>query len=82
MRVVEHYSHLNGLEYLMVHKPHLWQEILDVINSVDATQFKTKVSQEKTMKGKLLYAPKEMNKAMTGTAIKEAESRSPVLEGV
>jgi hypothetical protein len=64
MRIVEHYSHLNGLEYLLVHKPELWQEIQDVIANVDATQFKTKVSREKTMKGKLLYAPKEMNKAM------------------
>ncbi len=27
MRVVETYSHLNGLEYLLVHKPGLWQEI-------------------------------------------------------
>jgi Restriction endonuclease BglII len=64
MRIVEHYSHLNGLEYLMVHKPDLWQEIQDVIANVDATQFKTKVSKEKTMRGKMLYAPIEMNKAM------------------
>lgn len=64
MRIVEHYSHLNGLEYLMVHKPALWDEIKQVIASVDATAFKTKVSQEKTMHGKMLYAPIEMNKAM------------------
>lgn len=64
MKVVETYSHLNGLEYLMVHKPGLWQEIQDVIAAVDAQSFKTKVSAEKTMMGKLLYAPKEMNAAM------------------
>jgi hypothetical protein len=64
MRIVEHYSHLNGLEYLMVHKPALWAEIQQVIANVDATQFKTKVSKEKTMAGKMLYAPIEMNKAM------------------
>jgi len=64
MRIVETYSHLNGLKYLLVHKPQIWQEIQDVIASVDATQLKTKVSKEKTMKGKLLYAPKEMNSAM------------------
>lgn len=64
MRIVETYSHLNGLEYLLVHKPQIWKEIQDVIASVDATQLKTKVSKEKTMKGKLLYAPKEMNSAM------------------
>jgi hypothetical protein len=64
MQIIEHYSHLNGLEFLMVHKPALWQEIRDVIASVDATVFKTKVSKEKTMMGKLLYAPIEMNAAM------------------
>jgi len=64
MRIVEHYSHLNGLEYLMVHKPALWHEIQQVIANVDATLFKNKVSKEKTMVGKMLYAPKEMNKAM------------------
>ena len=66
MRIVEYYSHLNGLEYLMVHKPHLWDEIQHVIAKVDATKFKTKVSKEKTMRGKMLYAPIEMNKAMDG----------------
>jgi hypothetical protein len=48
----------------MVHKPELWDEIQQVIANVDATQFKTKVSKEKTMAGKMLYAPIEMNKAM------------------
>jgi hypothetical protein len=64
MRIVETYSHLNGLEYLLVHKPELWQEIQDIVGAVDATQYKTKISKEKTMKGKKLYAPIEMNKAM------------------
>lgn len=61
MRIVETYSHLNGLEYLLVHKPELWKEIQDVIKSVDASKFKTKVSKEKTMRGKLLYSPKDIN---------------------
>jgi hypothetical protein len=65
MRIVEHYSHLNGLEYLMVRKPELWEEIKRVIASVDANQFKTKVSKEKGMLGKLLYAPKQLNAAMS-----------------
>ena len=64
MRLVEHYSHLNGLEYLLVHKKHLWKEIKDVIASVDARQFKTKISKEKTMKGKRLYAPIKLNKSI------------------
>lgn len=64
MRIVEHYSHLNGLEYLLVHKPVLWEELQQVITSVDAARFKTKISREKTMPGKLLYAPKEMNRSL------------------
>ena len=64
MRIVETYSHLNGLEYLLVHKPKLWREIKDVISAVDANKFKTKISKEKTMKGRLLYSPVEINKAV------------------
>ena len=63
MRIVETYSHLNGLEYLLVHKKKLWKEIKSAINSVDATSLRTKISKEKTMVGKKLYSPPEMNKA-------------------
>lgn len=63
MKIVETYSHLNGLEFLLVHKPGLWKEIQSVISSVDAEKCKTKVSKEKTMKGKLLYSPIDMNSA-------------------
>lgn len=62
MKLIEMYSHLNGYEYLLVHKPELWEEIVTVIESVDAEACKTKVSQEKTMKGKILYSPIELNK--------------------
>ena len=61
MRIVETYSHLNGLEFLMVHKPSLWKEIRRVIRSVDAQACKTKVSKEKGMVGRLLYSPVAMN---------------------
>ncbi len=63
MKIVETYSHLNGLEFLLVHGKALWREIKTVISSVDAEQCKTKVSKEKTMKGKLLYSPIDMNAA-------------------
>lgn len=61
MKIVRTYSHLNGLEYLLVHKKHLWEEVLNVIASIDAESCKTKESKEKTMKGKLLYSPVDMN---------------------
>lgn len=63
MKIVETYSHLNGLEFLLVHKPDLWKEIQDVISEVDANECQTKVSKEKTMEGELLFSPIDMNAA-------------------
>ncbi|MFZ1934009.1 MAG: BglII/BstYI family type II restriction endonuclease [Thermoguttaceae bacterium] len=61
MKISQTYSHLNGLEFLLVHKPQLWKEIQTVILNVNAERCKTKVSKEKTMKGKVLYSPVDMN---------------------
>jgi len=66
VRIAAKYSHLNGLEFLLVHKPKLWLEIQEVIDSVDAEKCRTKISREKTKRGKKLYAPKELNKRMKG----------------
>src|SRR5688572_17993125 len=65
MKIVQTCSHLNGLEYLLVHSRTLWKQVQEVIQSVDANACRTKVSKEKTMKGEILYAPIEMNKAFT-----------------
>ena len=35
MKIVETYSHLNGLEFLIVHKPKLWKEITVVRLTVE-----------------------------------------------
>jgi hypothetical protein len=59
-----HYSHLNGLEFLLVHKPKLWDEITSVLGAVDAEAHKSKVSKEKGMVGRLLYSPAAMNDAI------------------
>ncbi len=64
MRIVERYSHLNGEEYLLVHQPDLWEEVLEVVRAVDAEACRTKVSKEKRTAGKLLYSPVDMNRAM------------------
>ena len=64
MKVATFYSHLNGYEYLKVHKPRLWKEILDAIKGVDAESCKTKVSREVRTKDKLFYSPIAMNKCM------------------
>lgn len=65
MKISEIYSHLNGLEFLLVHQPNLWKEIQNVVAKVDADVCKTKISKEKTMKGKLLYSPVAMNSAFS-----------------
>lgn len=61
MRITQFYSHLNGYEYLMVHKPHLWTEILSAIENVDAHTALTKISKEKTKIGAVLYSPADLN---------------------
>lgn len=61
MRIAAQYSHLNGLEYLQVHKPEIWENIRNAIMSVDAEACRTKVSEEKTMEGKVLYSPTCLN---------------------
>lgn len=62
MKIIEKYSHLNGEEYLIVHHKNIYKEIMDIIQSVDANKFRTKVSKEKTMEGRLLYNPGELNR--------------------
>ncbi len=61
MNIAQQYSHLNGLEFLLVHKPDLWKEIEAVVRAVDADKCRTKVSKEKGIEGKLLYSPIDMN---------------------
>jgi hypothetical protein len=64
VRIAAHYSHLNGLEFLLVHKPKLWSEINRAIGSVDAAGCRIKRSKEIRTRDKLLYSPIAMNKAM------------------
>ena len=55
MRIAQVYSHLNGLEFMLVRKPDLWKEIQDTIINVDASLAFDKVSREKTMNGRILF---------------------------
>jgi hypothetical protein len=71
------YSHLNGYEFLLVHQPNLWQEIVGAIQSVDTDGAFDKVSKEKTKKGKILYSPAKLNKLFKAEFAKDnwTESR-------
>jgi hypothetical protein len=63
MKISQKYSHLNGEEYLIVHHNDLYQEIKDVIASIDADNFRTKISKEIRKQGNLLLSPTDLNKA-------------------
>lgn len=57
------YSFKGGKEYVEAHYPHLLKEIEQVIAAVSAGRHITKKSKEKTMRGKMLYNPRALNKA-------------------
>ena len=78
MKIATYYSHLNGLEFLLVHKPSLWQEIQDVISGADAATCQTKVSKEARTQGRLFYSPRAMNKAIRTGFL--AQNRDSVLK--
>lgn len=63
MQIRARYSHLNGEEYLLVHRRQLWQEVQEVIAGIDAAACRTKRSREKTRSGRLLYSPIDLNRA-------------------
>lgn len=70
MKIAQKYSHLNGEEYLIVHHKDLYDEIINVIESIDASKLMTKESKEKTMMGKMLFNPIALNRSFI-TAFRE-----------
>ena len=59
MRIIYEYSHLGGSEILQVRYPEILGNIYEVIGRVIPTR--SKVSRERTMRGRRLYAPRDMN---------------------
>lgn len=62
MKIAGKYSFNKGEEYIKQHFPYLLKEVEEVINSVNAENCKIKKSKEKTMHGRILYSPVELNK--------------------
>ncbi len=79
MKITQIYSHLNGVEFLIVHKPVLWNEIQSAIKNVDAGEAFDKISKEKNMVGKTLYSPSKLNKLFKSEFSKNSwrEARTP-----
>lgn len=61
MKIGAMYSHLNGFEWIQFHQKEMWEEISKILSNIDAEGYKTKVSKEKTMTGKRLFSPTDLN---------------------
>ena len=72
------YSHLNGFEWIQYHQKQMWEEMEGIITAIDAEKYRTKISKEKTMKGKKLFSPIDLNKKIKEDfeALKWFESRT------
>lgn len=63
MRIAGEFSFKGGKEEVARRYPHLLVEVRHVISSTDSSQHKTKVSEEKTMPGRMLFNPSSLNRA-------------------
>jgi hypothetical protein len=61
MKIGAMYSHLSGFEWIQYHQKEMWEEIEEIIQGINAEDFRTKISQEKTMRGKSLFSPADLN---------------------
>jgi hypothetical protein len=62
MRVVGEYSFKNGKNEIRRHFPDELAEVYEIIDSIEASRHKTKISLEKTMPGRVLFSPASLNK--------------------
>lgn len=65
MRIAGLYSFNGGESFISANHHTELQEVYEVIAKVDAIQHKTKASREKTMTGRILYNPRDLNAAFT-----------------
>ncbi len=61
MIIADVYSHLNGEEFLLVRRKAAYREIREVVSAINVDACRTKISRERTMSGKRLISPKELN---------------------
>lgn len=63
MKIVATYDFNGGKSEVLQKYAAEFDQIKSVINAIDASLYKTKESTEKTMMGKMLFSPMELNKA-------------------
>lgn len=61
MKIANLYSHLNGYEYMLVHRKKQWDEIVNAIKNIEANNF-TKLSKAQPTSGRVNYDQKAINK--------------------
>ena len=61
MKIVAEYNFNGGKEAIENNYSDEYKEIIEVISLIDSKKHKTKISTEKTMNGKLLYSPTDLN---------------------
>jgi len=61
MQVFDTYSFKGGENFIKKNHPKELREVFEAIKSLDAALCLTKESKEKTMRGKLLFSPRDMN---------------------
>ena len=71
MNIAGIYSFAGGREYVEDHYPDALAEVEHVVKGVRAENCLTKESKEKTMNGKMLYSPIELNKEFVREFTKE-----------
>lgn len=64
MQILQTYSFKGGKEYIEKNYPGELADVLSAIENTDATTCLTKESSESTKKGKLLFSPPDLNKAL------------------
>ncbi|MDR0528557.1 MAG: hypothetical protein LBG69_02960 [Zoogloeaceae bacterium] len=62
MKIVAQYSFNGGEQEVISRYLNEYHEIQQAIHDIEAQKFKLKVSEEKTMPGRLLYSPSELNR--------------------
>lgn len=63
LRIVAEFDFCGGKEIVEKYYANELAELKRAISNIDASLYKTKISQEKTMPGKVLYSPTEINQA-------------------
>lgn len=62
MKIVEHHSHLNGREHILVHKPTIWLDVVETIRLVDAEACRSSVSTGSDLANQRSFSPEALNR--------------------